>query len=105
MPHQCTSYSPPMSLVSDLCLRSHDAKVSDDVLAYFPSSSLPRDPESRFRKLFEVREVSSVCLESETLGDGCPTASTAAFLLQGASLPRRRSAGGRRTLDRSLGRC
>mmetsp|Transcript_13644 Transcript_13644/g.27935 ORF Transcript_13644/g.27935 Transcript_13644/m.27935 type:complete len:383 (-) Transcript_13644:16-1164(-) len=64
MPHQCTSYSPPFSLVADLCLSSHDPKVGDDVLAYFPASSLPRDPESRFRKLFEVRE----CWKEEDIG-------------------------------------
>lgn len=42
MPHQTTSYTPPMSLLSNLTLLDRDDKVDDDVLTYFPVGALPR---------------------------------------------------------------
>jgi len=56
MPHQCTSYKPPLELIGDLCLKDYDAKVGDHILTYFPASSLPMNPAQRFGKLFDARE-------------------------------------------------
>ncbi|GMH76941.1 hypothetical protein TrLO_g9988 [Triparma laevis f. longispina] len=63
MPHQTTSYTPPMSLLSNLTLLDRDDKVDDDVLTYFPAGALPRDATSRFKRLFEIRP----CWSEETI--------------------------------------
>ena len=52
MPHQLTSYSPPPSLLGTLCTRSHDPKIADDVLSYFPAAALPYSLPARLRALF-----------------------------------------------------
>jgi len=56
MPHQCTSYTPPESLLASLCLSTFDPKVEDDILTFFPASSLPMEPSLRFKRLFTERE-------------------------------------------------
>ena len=56
MPHQCTSYTPPEALLAPLCLAAFEGKVGDDILSFFPSSSLPVEPSQRFQRLFKERE-------------------------------------------------
>jgi hypothetical protein len=55
MPHQCTGYTPPESLLSTLCIREFDAKIGDVRLAYFPAAALPMDHAGRFKRLFGAK--------------------------------------------------
>jgi hypothetical protein len=52
LPHQLTSYAPPPSLLSTLATSSHDPKIGDDVLSYFPAAALPPSPAARLAALF-----------------------------------------------------